>query len=166
MAPTPVVVRFLLVFSRGAVVVCRSGARVLPPAEDGVVLLIVDGTYKEKTAKKHPLGKKARLDTYSGSFRGMQLLIVMLQWGSFRIPIDFEIIRPKTATDYQTPNALFRQMLHAFVPPAWAQTVIVVADAGFPAKDTLRLIQQRGFFFVMSLARTWKFADGHTLKTG
>ena len=64
MAPTPVAVRFLLVFSRGAVVVCRSGARVLPAAEDGVVLLIVDGTYKEKTAKKHPLVKKARLDTY------------------------------------------------------------------------------------------------------
>ena len=47
---------------------------------------------------------------------------------------------------------------------AWAQQVIVVADAGFPAKETLQLIQQRGFFFVMSLPRTWKFEDGHTLK--
>ena len=138
--------------------------QVLPPAQDGVVLLIVDGTYKEKTAKKHPLVKKARLDAYSGYFRGLQILIVMLQWGPYRIPIDFEIVRPKTAPHYQRPNALFRQMLQAFVPPAWAQTVIVVADAGFPAKDTLRLIQKRGFFFVMSLARTWKFADNHTLK--
>ena len=60
-------------------------------------------------------------------------------------------------------NALFRQMQRQFVPPLRAETVIVVADAGFPAKDTLRLIQQRGFFLVMSLPRTWKFADNHTL---
>jgi hypothetical protein len=29
---------------------------------------------------------------------------------------------------------------------------------------TLKLIQERKFFFVMSLARTWKFEDGHSLK--
>ncbi len=73
-------------------------------------------------------------------------------------------MRPKGAVDYQTPNALFRPMLRALVPPAWAQTVIVVADAAFPAKATLHVIQQRGFFFVMSFPRTWKFEDDRTLK--
>ncbi len=86
--------------------------------------------------------------------------------GPFRIPLDFELVRPKTAADYQTANALFRQMLDRFVPPPWAHRVIVVADAGFPAKETLQQIQQRGFFFVLSLARTWKLAAGHTLKDG
>ena len=43
-------------------------------------------------------------------------------------------------------------MLTALVPPAWAQK----PEPGF-AKETLHLIQQRGFFFVMSLPRTWKF---------
>ena len=30
-----------------------------PPAEDGRVLLVVDGTYKAKTVRKHPLVKIA-----------------------------------------------------------------------------------------------------------
>ena len=83
----------------------------------------------------------------------------MLQWGNYRIPIDFELVRRKEDPAYQKPNVTFRQMLAALVPPAWAQQVIVVGDAGFPAKETLHLIQQRGFFFVMSLPRTWKLED-------
>jgi len=55
-------------------------------------------------------------------------------------------------------------MLRRFQPPVWAQRVIVLADAEFPSKETLKLIQERKFFFVMSLARTWKFEDGHSLK--
>ena len=136
----------------------------LPAAEDGRVLVIVDGTYKAKVAKKHPLVRKARADGYSPFLWGFEVILVMLQWGNYRIPIDFELVRRKEDPAYQKPNALFRQMLTALVPPAWAQQVIVVADAGFPAKETLQLIQQRGFFFVMSLPRTWKFEDGHTLK--
>ena len=31
---------------------------VLPPPEDGIVYAIGDGTYKDKTAQKHPLVKK------------------------------------------------------------------------------------------------------------
>ena len=136
---------------------------VLPPDEGGRVLVVVDGTYKAKTARQHPLVKKGRFNRYSRYVCGLEVLVLMLHWGRFRIPVDVALVRPKPAADYQTANALFRQMLRSFVPPGWAKTVIVVADAGFPAKDTLRLIQQRGFFFVMSLPRTWKFADNHRL---
>ena len=31
--------------------------------------------------------------------------------GRFRLPVDVALVRPKTAADYQTANALFRQML-------------------------------------------------------
>ncbi len=137
---------------------------VLPPPEDGIVYVIGDGTYKDKTAKQHPLVKKGRLTSYGPYLFGLQIILVMISWGNYRIPIDMEIVRPKRARDHQSPNALFRQMLRRFQPPVWAQQVIVLADAEFPSKETLKLIQQRGFFFVMSLARTWKFEDGHSLK--
>ncbi len=137
---------------------------VLPPPEDGVVYLIGDGTYKGKTAKHHPLVKKGRLTTYGPYLFGLQIIFLMLHWGNYRIPIDMEIVRRKGQPDHHSPNALFRQMLHRFQPPVWTQRVIVLADAEFPSKETLKLIQKRGFFFVMSLARTWKFEEGHSLK--
>jgi hypothetical protein len=55
-------------------------------------------------------------------------------------------------------------MLVRFRRPAWAETVVVVADAAFASKANVQLIQQRGYFFVMAFARTWCFDNGHTLK--
>ena len=137
---------------------------VLPPPEDGIVYAIGDGTYKDKTAQKHPLVKKGRLTSYGPYLFGLQIVVLMLDWGPYRLPIDMEIVRPKGQPDHHSPNALFRQMLRRFQPPLWAQRVIVLADAKFPSKETLKLIQVRKFFFVMSLARTWKFEDGHSRK--
>ena len=137
---------------------------VLPPPEDGIVYAIGDGTYKDKTAQKHPLVKKGRLTSYGPYLFGLQIVVLMLDWGPYRLPIDMEIVRPKGQPDHHSPNALFRQMLRRFQPPLWAQRVIVLADAKFPSKETLKLIQERKFFFVMSLARTWKFEDGHSRK--
>ena len=137
---------------------------VLPPPEDGIVYAIGDGTYKDKTAQKHPLVKKGRLTSYGPYLFGLQIVVLMLDWGPYRLPIDMEIVRPKGQPDHHSPNALFRQMLRRFQSPLWAQRVIVLADAEFPSKETLKLIQERKFFFVMSLARTWKFEDGHSRK--
>jgi len=137
---------------------------VLPPPEEGIVYVIGDGTYKEKTAQKHPLVKKGRLTSYGPYLFGLQIVVLMLAWGNYRVPIDLAIVRPKGQPEHHSPNALFRQMLRRFQPPAWAKRVIVLADAEFPSKETLKLIRQRGFFFVMSLARTWKAEDGHSLK--
>src|SRR5262245_16553543 len=47
----------------------------------------------------------------------------------YRIPVDFALLRRKDDPSNQTEHALFRQMLHAFPPPAWCQEVVVVADA-------------------------------------
>ncbi len=55
---------------------------VLPPAEDGRVLLVVDGTYKAKTAHKHPLVKKGRFNRYSRYVRGLEVVVLMLLMGS------------------------------------------------------------------------------------
>ena len=42
--------------------------------------------------------------------------------------------------------------------------MIVVADAAFASKANINLIQQRGYFFVIAFARTWRFENGHALK--
>jgi hypothetical protein len=55
-------------------------------------------------------------------------------------------------------------MLVRFHRPSWAEMVVIVADAAFASTANLQLIQQRGYFFVMALARTWCFENGHALK--
>jgi hypothetical protein len=59
---------------------------------------------------------------------------------------------------------LFRQMLQDFVPPAWAQQVVVVADAGFAANATLRLIAEKQSTYVCAMPRTRKFTNGKHLR--
>jgi len=88
----------------------------------------------------------------------------MLQWGNYRIPVDFELVRRKDDPKYRSENALFRWMLVRFRRPSWAEMVVVVADAAFASKANIQLIQRRGFCFVMAFARTWCFENGHALK--
>jgi hypothetical protein len=92
------------------------------------------------------------------------VVVVMLQWGNYRIPVDFEIVRRKDAPRYRSENRLFRWMLVRFRRPAWAEMVVVVADAAFASKANLQLIQRRGYCFVMALARTWCLENGQALK--
>jgi hypothetical protein len=136
----------------------------LPPPQDGVCYLVVDSTLKEKTGQKHPLAKKGRLNEYAPYIFGLHMVVVMLHWGSYRIPVDFEIVRRKDQSHYRSENRLFRWMLVRFRRPAWAEMVVVVADAAFASTANLQLIQRRGYFFVMALARTWCFENGQALK--
>jgi hypothetical protein len=136
----------------------------LPPPHDGVCSLVVDSTLKSKTGQKHPLAKKYRLNEYGPSIFGLHLVVVMLQWGNDRLPVDFELGRRKDAPQYRSENTLFRWMLVRFRRPSWAEMVVVVADAAYASKANVQLIQQRGYFYVMALARTWCFENGHALK--
>lgn len=87
-----------------------------------------------------------------------------MAWGPYRVPVDPEVVRRKEQSDHHSPNALFGQMLAGLTPPAWAKQVVVIADAEFHSKVSLKLIKRQGWFFFMNLARTWKFAVAHTLK--
>jgi transposase len=42
--------------------------------------------------------------------------------------------------------------------------LVVVADAAFASKANMTLIRRRGYFFVITFARTWRFANGQSLK--
>ena len=56
-------------------------------------------------------------------------------------------------------NMLFRQMLRDFEPPTWVREV-VVADAGYPANATLKLIEELEWTYVFAMPRTRKFTNG------
>jgi hypothetical protein len=113
----------------------------LPPPEDGVCYLVVDSTLKHKTGQKHPLAKKRRLNEYAPYTIGLHLVVVMLHWGSCRIPVDFEIVRRNDDARYRSENRLFRWMLVRFRRPSWAEMVVVIADAAFASRANLQLIQ-------------------------
>jgi hypothetical protein len=88
----------------------------------------------------------------------------MAQRGVYRIPVDFALLRRRDDANYQTENALFRQMLRNFRPPTWCQEVVVVADAAYASRPNIALIQELGYWYVLALPHTWKFTNGKALK--
>ena len=97
--------------------------------EDGLLYLVGDSTPKSKRGSKHPVAQKTRLSQHHPDVYGFRIVLLMAQWGVYRIPVDCALLRRKDDAAYQTENALFRQMLRAFRPSAWCQEISVVADA-------------------------------------
>ena len=85
------------------------------------------------------------------------MVILIASWGKCRLPIALAPLDPQIKGHQ---NILLREMINSFVPPGWAQTVIVEADAGFAATKTFSLIEEKGYFYVVAVARTRKFEDG------
>jgi Transposase DDE domain len=135
-----------------------------PPPRDGVLYLVVDSTLKGKRSKKNPLAKKGRLNEYAPFTFGLHVVILIAQWDVYRIPLAFRLVKPKGSPGYQSENALLREMLQEVILPAWCKKVVVVADAAYPSRATLRAIQARGWFFVIAFPRTWKLANGQYLR--
>jgi hypothetical protein len=133
----------------------------LPPPADGVIHLTGDSTVTERTGEQQPLARKTRTNEYAPYVFGQALVVVIAQWGHYRVPVRAAVVDPKLKGQQ---NLLFRQMLQDFVPPAWVKAVIVEADAAFAAKATLKLITEQGWGYVFGLARTWKLADGTHLR--
>jgi hypothetical protein len=135
-----------------------------PPPKDGVLYVVVDSTLKGKRGKKNPLGKKGRLNEYAPFTFGLHMVIVIAQWGVYRIPLAFRLVKPKDHPAYQSENVLVREMFAALILPAWCNQVVVVADAAYPSRANLQAIQARGWFFVIAFPRTWKLANGQHLR--
>jgi Transposase DDE domain len=114
----------------------------------------------QKTGQRQPLARKTRTNCFAPYLCGQSLVLLIAQWGRFRVPVAAAVIDPKVKGHQ---NLLFRQMLAEFVPPSWAAEVVVEADAAFAAKATLSLITDKGYNYVFGLARTWKLADGTRL---
>jgi Transposase DDE domain len=135
-----------------------------PPPEDGILYLVGDSTLKGKRGPKHPVAHKTRLSQYHPYVFGFRTVLLMAQWDTYRISVDVALVRRTDDPDDQPENALFRQMLQAFRRPAWCQELVVTADAAYASRANLALIQTLGYWYVMALPRTWKFAHGKALK--
>jgi hypothetical protein len=135
--------------------------RTLPPPADGVLYLIGDSTLKEKRGRKHPVGHTTRHSEHAPYTFGFEMVLLMASWGPIRIPLALGLIDPQIRGHQ---NILFRQMLRDFVPPAWVRQIIVVADAGFAANETLRLLAELQYAYVFAMPRTRKFANGKYLR--
>ena len=156
------------------IVLSHAIINILPPPEDSTVYVICDGSKKDKRGFKHPFNQKGKMKANQNWFWGTRFVVLMLQWGNFRIPIDMEILYPKTHKKYVKENALFRKMLGRLELPSWTKRSIILADAGFAAKDNVeaintfanRLYQQNNITcgFVFSVPKTWRLSDGKSLK--
>jgi hypothetical protein len=131
--------------------------RTLPPPADRTLHLIADKTLKDKRGEKNPVCRKTRISQYAPYSFGMELVILIVSWGSYRIPVAIEVIDPKIKGHQ---NILFRQMLERFSPPNWASDVIVEADSGFASNQNIKAIEKKEYYYVLAIPRTRKFADG------
>jgi hypothetical protein len=138
-----------------------STLRALPPPADGILYLIGDSTLKEKRGRKHPLGHTTRQSEHAPYTFGFEMVLLIASWGACRVPITLAPIDPQCRGPQ---NFLFRQMLQDFVPPAWVRQIVVVADAGFAANATLRLIHEKKYAYVFAMPRTRKFTNGKHLR--
>ncbi len=135
--------------------------RSLPPPADGKLYLIGDTTHKPKRGRQHPLGLVTRQSESAPYTFGFNMVVLVACWGQFRIPIAMAPIDPKRKGHQ---NILFRQMLRAFEPPSWVREVVVLADAGYPATPTLKLIKDLGWTYVFAMPRTRKFTNGKHIR--
>src|SRR5262249_2849435 len=85
--------------------------------------------------------------------------------------LGFRLMLSKRHADYRSENALFREMVGAFVPPSWAKLVMVGGDAAYGSKANIRMAQDRDkadaarrWAFVFAIARTWKTVEDKSLK--
>jgi hypothetical protein len=120
-----------------------------------------DSTLKPKRGRKHPLGHFTRHGEHEPSLFGFELVVLIASWDRVRVPIAMGLIDPQRRGHQ---HILFREMLKAFVPPAWVRHVIVVADAGFATNETLRLITKQKYAYVCAMPRTRKLTNGKHLR--
>jgi len=143
----------------------------LPPPKDGTLHLVGDGSEKPKRGTQNPLAQKGRKSEHHPWFFGIRFALLIANWDVYRLPVAFRLIRPKRHPAYQPENALFREMVGGFVPPTWAQRVIVEGDAAYGSQDNMKMVMQRDaddparqWGFVFAIARTWKTVEGKALK--
>jgi hypothetical protein len=143
----------------------------LPAPANGILHLFGDGSHADKRGTKNPMGQKGRISQHHPWFFGLRFVLLMAAWDGYRIPVGFRLILPKRHADYRSENALFREMVGAFVPPRWATLVIVGGDAAYGSQANMRMVQDRDqadparrWGFVFAIARTWKTAEDKTIK--
>jgi hypothetical protein len=80
-------------------------------------------------------------------------------------------MRPQNPPAYRPANALLREMVGAFTPPAWAPTVMVEGAAASGSQEHSKMVPQRAaaaptrrWGLVFALARTGKTVADKAIK--
>jgi hypothetical protein len=111
--------------------------RSLSPPPDGVLYLIGDSTLTPQRGRQHPLGHFTRHGEHDPYQCGCELGLWIARWERCRVPVAGGLLDPQCRGHQKR---LLRQMLKDCVPPAGVPQVVVGAEAGFAAHETLRLI--------------------------
>ena len=88
----------------------------------GTCILWATGVTSRSGARRPPSPRKGRKSEHHPWFFGMRFALLLANWDVYRMPVAFRLIRPNSHPEYQPENALFREMVGDFVPPAWAKT--------------------------------------------
>jgi Transposase DDE domain len=143
----------------------------LPPPKDGTLHLVGDGSVKPKRGTQNPLAQKGRESEPQPWFFGIRFALLIATWDGYRLPVAFRLSRRKTDPAYRPEHALFREMVHQCVPPAWAPRVIVEGDAAYGSQDNMKMVMQRDaddparrWGFVVAMARPWKTVEDKAIK--
>src|SRR5262249_45344442 len=130
-----------------------------------------DGSHADKRGTKNPVAQKGRISQHHPWFFGLRFVLLMAAWDGYRVPVGFRLILPKRHIGYRSENALFREMVGAFIPPPWAKLVVVGGDAAYGYQANMRMVQDRDhadtarhWAFVFAIARTSKTVDEKTIK--
>jgi hypothetical protein len=117
------------------------------------------------------LAQKGRKSEPPPWFFGIRVALLIAPWDVYRLPVACRLIRVKTHPEYQTENALLRELVGRCVPPSWATRVIVEGDAAYGSQDNRQMVMQgdaddpaRRWGFVCAIARTWKTVAEQAIK--
>jgi hypothetical protein len=143
----------------------------LPPPPNGVLYLFGDGSHAATRGTKNPVGQQGRRSQQHPGFFGLRFVLLMAAWDRDRLPVGCRILLPKRHAAYRREHVVFREMVEAFVPPQWAQRVMVGGDAASGSKANLRMVPDRDkadsarrWGFVLALARTWQTGEATSIK--
>src|SRR5262245_43651160 len=143
----------------------------LPPPTDGTLYLGGDGRVKPKRGTQHPVAQKGRKSEPQPWVFGVRFALLIAPWAGYRFPVAFRLIRPQTHSESLTENALFREMVSHFVPPAWAKRVSVAGDAADGSRENRQMVLKRDaaapvrrWGLVFAMARTWKTVEDKAVK--
>jgi Transposase DDE domain len=143
----------------------------VPAPTNGILHLFGDGSHADKRGAKNPVVQKGRISQHHPWFFGLRFVLLIAAWDGYRVPVGFRLILPKRHAAYRSENALFREMVGAFVPPPWATLVIVGGDAAYGSQANMAMVKDRDqadtvrrWGFVFAIARTWKTVEEKSLK--
>src|SRR5438093_11352094 len=113
----------------------------LPPPANGILYLFGDGSHADKRGTKNPVAQKGRISQHHPWFFGLRFVLLMAAWDDYRVPVSFRLILHKHHAAYRSESVLFGEMVEAFVPPRWANSLIVDGDDADGSKAHIGIVQ-------------------------